>query len=281
MRLALLLLLLGGDRFDRDRDAIHDEDEQRLLETFLPRFYIAVGDCDVLPAEFVPGRAEPVVKERNGTIYARAFPVDGGMELHYYHLWGNDCGRVKHPLDAEHVSAFLVKESSGWRAQYWYAAAHEDTVCDRGAAARARLLYAEWRGPEVWVSRGKHASFLSESACRLGCGSDRCDRSERLKVRQIVNIGEPDRLLNGAEWVNAPGWQLQTKFQSDFPVELRRTLEEANEIIAANPRNPAVQPVILAGSSTIDALAIANKKTDSALVKAKKSVKNWLQKHIQ
>ena len=278
MRVWFLFALLGAASGDLDRDTIEDAEEQRLLEQFAPKLNIAVGDCDVKPAEFESGRLEPVVKERNGTIYGQAFRVEGGIELHFYHLWGTDCGRVKHALDAEHVSALLVWEKQEWRARYWYAAAHEDTVCDRGSAARASLLYAEWRGPEIWISRGKHASFLSDAACRLGCGSDKCDRSERLVVEQVLNLGERGQWLHGGPWVESAGWPLKEKMGSDFPLELRAQLDEARGIMAAGPRNPAVQPVILAGSSTIDALEQANTKTGNALVQAKQKVKEWFEK---
>jgi hypothetical protein len=281
MRFVFALLLLSVDGADLDRDSIQDALEQRLLERFLPRFHIAVGDCDGMPAEFVPGRPDALVKARNGTIYGQAFPVAGGVELHYFHLWGMDCGRVKHALDAEHVSALIVQDKGEWKARYWYAAAHEDTICDRGSAAQASALSAEWTGAPVWISRGKHASFLSESNCKLGCGSDKCDRSEKLVVKQVVNLGEPKYLMNGALWVFASGWPLRNKMESDFPMSLRTELDGAKGITAANFQNPAVQPVILAGSQTIDALALANSKTENAFEKAKKSVKGWLGKYLR
>jgi hypothetical protein len=280
MRILTLLFALGAFAADRDLDGVADELEQSLLERFVPRFYVAKNDCDLAPAEFERGRMEPVLKQRNGTIYGQVFAVSGGMEIHYFHLWAEDCGKIRHKLDAEHVSGFLIEEKGEWRARYWYAAAHEDTVCDRGAAARAGLLNAEWRGPEVWISRGKHASFLSESACRAGCGSDRCDRSERLAVAQVINLGEAGNRLNGSDWLMAPDWNLREKMGSDFPADLQKALDKSKRIIAANPATPGVQPVILAGSTTIDSLALANTKTEGALSKAHKATKAWLRKHL-
>ncbi|MCX6612424.1 MAG: hypothetical protein NTW74_16425, partial [Acidobacteria bacterium] len=280
MRFFFLFLAMSAFGGDQDLDGVQDELEQRLIERFVPKFYVAVDDCDVAPAEFERGRVEPVAKSRNGTIYGQVFAASGGLEVHYYHLWAADCGRGQHPLDAEHVSAFLTEEKGEWRARYWYAAAHEDTVCDRGSAAKAAMLYSEWRGPEVWISRGKHASFLSEAACKTGCGADRCDRSVRLKVSQLVNLGEVGNRLNGSEWALASGWNLREKMGSDFPAELRKELDASKRIISANPGKPGVQPVIAAGSTTIDALALANTKTEGALSKAHKSVKSWLKKHL-
>ncbi len=257
-----------------------DKTEQELLDRFIPGFYLAADDCDVAPSEFERHRPEPVVKHRNGTIYGQAFRVSGGVELHYYHLWSMDCGKAKHPLDVEHVSALLTEQSGQWRARYWYAAAHEDTVCDRGSAGKASLLYAEWRGPEVWISRGKHASFFTEAACRAGCGSDRCDRSVKLNVKQVVNLGEANAALNGSTWLQSSAWPLTQKMQSDFPDTLRRQLDQSRQMIAANPVKPPIQPAIAAGSSTVDAIALANTKTESALSKAKKSVKSWLSRRL-
>jgi len=280
MRTFLLALLMFAGGADSDGDSITDEVEQQVLQKFLPRFHIAVADCDLMPAEFLPGAQKPTLKAKNGGIYGQAFPVDGGIEVHYYHLWSMDCGRIQHPLDAEHVSGFLVQVKGEWRARYWYSAAHEDTICDRGLAAKASELYAEWRGLDVWVSRGKHASFLSESACRLGCGSDKCDRSERLVVPQIVNLGEPGKLAVGSDWVASEAWPLKEKMQSDFPLSLRATIDSSKGIVAVTtPDRVVTQPVILAGSSTIDALALANTKTEGALAKSKKKVKAWLGAH--
>jgi hypothetical protein len=36
-----------------------------------------------------------------------------------------------HDLVAEHVAVFLITDGDKWKARYWYAAAHEDTGCDR------------------------------------------------------------------------------------------------------------------------------------------------------
>lgn len=280
MWFAVFLLLWTGATIDEDGDGIADALEQKLLEQFVPAFQIAQNDCDVLPSEFVRGVAEPKVVARNGTLYGQAFRVEGGIELHFYHLWANDCGRVRHALDAEHVSALLVEDQGEWRAKYWYAAAHEDTICERGSAARAAVVYAEWRGPDVWVSRGKHGSFLSEATCRSGCGSDRCDRSQRWKPKQIINLGEQNASLNGSSWLHSALWPLREKMDSDFPLLLRGELDQSRRVVALGISNPAVQPVMAAGSTTIDALGTANKQTESALGKAHRSVKDWLKKRL-
>ena len=70
-------------------------------------------------------------------MYAQVFPVSrpGGSfaEIHFYHLWAQDCGMKSHPLDAEAVYALLRADRpdsppQDWKAEFWLAAAHEDTL---------------------------------------------------------------------------------------------------------------------------------------------------------
>lgn len=277
MRLLLALVLLAPPTPDADQDGLADALEQTLLAQFAPRFLISPHDCDGKPAEFEPDRPAPAVKARNGVIYTQAFPLPGGIELHYYHLWARDCGRNGHALDPEHVSVFLIEDQGQWRARYHYAAAHEDTACDRGTAVRASTQFAEWRGVEVWISHGKHASFLSPDHCgRLGCGSDRCDKPDRLLVPRLINLGEPGRPLHGSVWAASPLWPLAARMQSDFPPSLRAQLDQSPGVILAVTPNYVAQPVALAASKTLDSLSLANKKTESALIKAKRWVKKRL-----
>src|SRR5262245_15853943 len=50
---------------DGDRDGLPDDFEQAILEKFRPTWKIGSSDCNVLPAEFVPGDLTPSVKDRN------------------------------------------------------------------------------------------------------------------------------------------------------------------------------------------------------------------------
>src|SRR3954466_8622103 len=150
---------------DSDHDDLSDATENRLLSQFAPQFMVSGDDCSLRPAQFVPSLATPKIQNEKGTIYGQAFPRAGNpnqVELHYYHLWRRDCGTFGHNLDAEHVSALVTRdEAANWRALYWYAAAHENTVCDASQIARASSVGGELHGPEVWISRGKHGSFLT------------------------------------------------------------------------------------------------------------------------
>ncbi|HEY0161347.1 MAG TPA: hypothetical protein VGB69_01600 [Edaphobacter sp.] len=283
---------------DSDRDGLSDELEAKLLKQFQPRWMIGKQDCSVKPARFEPGLAVPTVVEDDGTVYGQAFPrarrrskaamvrdeitLRGNkagqdadeVELHFYHLWRQDCGQMGHALDAEHVAVLLRNESvseerSEWRAVYWYAAAHEDTVCDASQITRASTLDAEEKGATVWVSPGKHASFLNAELCHYGCGGDRCEAMEEMKPGEIVNLGELSHPDDGAVWVASKQWPLADKMRrSDFldvRVERLERLPET-DIAWANPSKRPAQAAIYGGNSAINGIAIGGRSTDTALV---------------
>lgn len=283
MGLTLILLLLmkaaPAGPPDADGDALPDAAEQLLLERFRPLFHFSRTDCDALPAEFRPGLREPKPMARNGTIYGQAFPVrpegrqGAFVELHYFHLWRQDCGRVGHALDAEHVSVLLESASpdapaSEWKALYWFAGAHEDTLCDSSNGARAAALDAERKGPHVWVSHGKHASYLSLELCRAkGCGGDRCQDLVEAPAAALVNLGEWNAPLNGALWVHGGRWKMEPKFRSDFTPQTLARFAKLDEA-AARPVNGSTAPgkaVMLAGGETIGAIQTGGRHTGKAL----------------
>jgi hypothetical protein len=259
---------LGGQT-DADRDGIDDALERRLLVEFAPTFVLSAKECDGLPAEFRVDVARPEVVARNGTIYGRVTPHGANsVEAHYYHLWARDCGRFGHDLDVEHVSALLVERNGRWQAEHWYAAAHEDTVCDASAIAPARALDARDKGPRIWVSRGKHASFLSKGACKWGCGGDVCDSGRTFRPANIVNLGEAGMPLNGVVWAASPEWPLAAKFRPDFTPERLALLSNSTGPAIVNAHLRPAQSIVLAGDSTADALELSGAKTDSALNRA-------------
>jgi hypothetical protein len=278
---------------DSDGDGLNDELEQSLLVKFAPIFLIGRQECSASPAEFARDVNVPSVKAENGTIYGQAFPaktlVSEGrtVEIHFYHLWQQDCGAHSHPLDAEHVSA-LVRASGldgsavQWRALYWYAAAHEATVCDVSQIARAITLNAEDRGAKVWISPGKHASFLDPALCHRGCGRDRCEEEMKpFTVRQIVNLGEIEKPMNGSLWTSSSSWPLAAKMTgSDFPsapIARLETLPPTN-IAWFNPGRHPAQGVIAISDSTADAIGTSGDNTFTAISVAGDSTGNALQK---
>jgi hypothetical protein len=288
---------------DTDRDGLSDALEQRLLVEFSPAFMVGAKDCSDVPAEFEPGLKTPTLRAEDGTIYGQVSLAKGStearplVEIHYYHLWWKDCGQHGHPLDAEHV-AVLLEGSGGdvatadWKAIYWYAAAHEDTVCDVSQIARASTLHAEDRGAKVWVSPGKHASYLSERLCTGGCGADKCEEMKPLKMGQMINLGEPGRPMNGSVFVASTAWPLAGKMVvTNFPGEPLARLEALpdTEIAWFRPgRHPAQQVIAVSsetaeaitksGANTSDAISVAGDSTANALATAEDSTGNALEK---
>ena len=235
---------------------------------------MAKQDCSVSPAEFEPEMQTPTVLADNGTIYGQVFPAKDVAhsvmiaEIHYYHLWRKDCGLHGHPLDTEHV-AVLVRASdtdltrATWKGVYWYAAAHENTVCDVSQIARAATLNAEDHGATVWISSGKHASFLNETLCRRGCGADRCQNMVPLQTRALINLGEPHHPMNGASFISSREWPLLGKMSTtDFPGVAVARLDQlpVSDIAWFNPGRHPAQGVIARSSITGQAIAGSGRK---------------------
>lgn len=259
---------------DRDGDGLSDSLEAELLAAFAPTFMVSRNDCSILPAQFVLGVSKPTVAADDGTIYGQAFPRKdhaGEVELHYYHLWRRDCGELGHALDAEHVSVLtqLDNDASSVIALYWYASAHEDTICDASHLTRAETIGAEDRGATVWISRGKHASFLSKDLCTNGCGGDHCEQMKPLKVREIVNLGEAQAPMNDIAWLRSSSWPLEEKMRrSDFSsVRLVRVSQSPQtDIVWANPAKRPAQAAILGFNAGIGGAATGARATDTALI---------------
>ena len=257
---------------DSDHDGLSDALENALLTQFAPHFMVSDDDCSLRPAEFLPFHVKPDVQKENGVIYGQAFPRAGNagqVELHYYHLWRRDCGEMGHPLDAEHVSALVTRQDDDqWKALYWYAAAHEDTVCDASQIARAATVDGERHGPVIWISRGKHGSFLSELICTRGCGGDLCRAMEPLAEAGVINVGEPGHPMNGATWVASSRWPLAGKMsRSDFTAARTTGVENlpASTIAWANPGKRPMQAAILGGNGAVNGASTGLHATDAAL----------------
>jgi hypothetical protein len=241
--LAVSTLTVAQEPVDNDHDGLPDSVEQSLLEKFRPTFMISAKDCAVRPSNFKTGQATPEPIAQDGTIYGQAFPVPNSnhIEIHYYTLWDQDCGRISHPLDVEHISVLTTNEPEP-KALYWFAGAHEKTVCDISSGARAEAIGSVDRGPRVWSSSGKHAIYLRKEMCGHGCGSDSCDNdSELARAGQVVNLGERDAPANGAFWITSKQWLLSEKMGTDFP----------NEVIARLDATSGDTVLTLGGNKTI------------------------------
>jgi hypothetical protein len=277
---------------DTDQDGLSDALEQALLVQFAPTFFVGKNDCSNIPAEFAANIVKPTVEREDGTIYGQVFLSKSSKndmpvaELHFYHLWRRDCGEHGHPLDAEHV-AVLVKGSSGdlanarWEALYWYAAAHENTVCDVSQIARASTLGAVDHGTKVWVSPDKHASYLNETLCRRGCGADRCMAMVPLAAGKIINLGEPGKPMNGSAFIASTEWPLAGKMlSSNFPPEpiARLNRMPESDIAWFNAGRHPAQGIIAISASTGGAIATSGDNTTAAISVAGDSTGNALQK---
>lgn len=272
---------------DSDGDGLSDRLEDSLLQTFRPTLMVSGDDCSALPARFTPGVAVPTVLRDDGTLYGQAFPRQHQpgeppqIELHYYHLWRRDCGRMGHPLDAEHVAALLqgtpggdLTNASAWTAVYWYAAAHEDTLCDASQLTRATTLHATTQGATVWISSGKHASFLSEELCHHGCGSDSCVQSRAVPVLPVINLGEAAHPMNGALWIASGQWPLHGKLvRSDFRKDRSARMAElpSSDILWANPAKRPAQAAIQGGTVSIEGTERGEQATSDAVATGSRS----------
>jgi hypothetical protein len=289
---------------DADRDGLSDALEQRLLQQFEPSFQIARNDCSGRPAEFEPGVRNLAIQVEDGAIYGQVFlsksstPQHPVAEIHFYHLWRLDCGRHGHPFDTEHVATLIQADgpdldTASWHAAYWFAAAHENTVCDVSQIARATTLHAEDHGATVWISNGKHASYLNETLCNAGCGNDRCSEMSPLPQAPPINLGEPGHPMNGSLFIASTQWPLAGKMStSNFPAGPIARLEQlpATDIGWYNPGRHPAQGIIaisshteahianagtnpntamsLAGDNTSDAISSAQDHTGNALLKS-------------
>ena len=290
-------------QIDSDQDGMSDSLEQALLAQFAPAFMVARNDCSKLPAEFIPSLKTPTAAAEDGTIYGQVTPAKSFagnipvVEIRYYHLWNSDCGPHGHHLDTEHVSVLVSAYgnepgSSEWRAIYWYAAAHENTVCDVSQITRASTLQAEKHGPKVWISQGKHASYLNKALCNAGCGADKCADMVPLPPGKIVNLGEPAHPMNGSVFISSSEWPLIGKMSgTDFPPEPIARLNQLPETDIAwfnAGKHPAQRTIavsnstaqVIAGgaSNTTSALSTAATSTDTAISVAQDNTGNAIQK---
>jgi hypothetical protein len=275
---------------DSDQDGLSDVLEDTLLAQVQPYFMIHRGDCSQRPAEFVRFEPRPSVRADDGTIYGQVFPHNAKfdeVELHYYHPWSKDCGETPHRLDGR----ACVCSRKADRCDFVEGSV---LVCSRARRygmrcqpnRRAETLRAEERGAQVWVSAGKHASFLGDTFCRRrsGCGGDRCRTMEPLHIAKIINLGELQTPMNGAVWARSKEWPLSEKLgRSDFPVSRTNPLEgdSAAKIAWANPEKRPIQGAILGANSAVLGAFTATSSTNTALAAASDNTESVLDRACQ
>lgn len=261
-------IMLAQVPVDSDHDGLSDSREQALLEKFRPTFMISATDCAVRPSSFKSGQAIPEPVAPDGTIYGQVFPVSNSnrIEIHYYTLWQQDCGRVSHPLDVEHVSVLTTSEPEP-KALYWFAGAHEKTVCDISSGARAEAIGAVARGPRVWSSSGKHANYFRKEMCGHGCGADSCNNdSELARKGEVVNLGERDAPVNGALWTASTQWLLSEKMGTNFPDEVVARLDATSgETVLTLGGNKTIRGTIQGSDLVLGSASTGVEHTGAAL----------------
>ena len=289
VRVLLLLLSLSlcaaAQTVDSDHDGLSDSLEQTLLARFRPTFMTSAHDCAVRPARFKADSANPEPIAADGTIYGQVFPAaEHRIEIHYYTLWDKDCGRVSHPLDAEHVSALISTEDADPKALYWYSSAHEKTVCDISSGTRAKSIDAETKGPVIWSATGKHALYFDKKMCSHGCGADSCeDDIELAATSPVINLGELNAPLNGSTFAASPKWLLASKMNTDFPAPMIAVIEAAPANSIATVRGRSTIRGTIQGSAVVydniaDSASTASQHTGAALDTAQTHTTNSLDK---
>ena len=265
---------------DSDHDGLSDRLEQELLERFRPTLMISASDCASRPARFVDDSVTPRVAAKDGTLYGQVSRRSHDrVEIHYYTLWDRDCGRMSHPLDAEHASVLVSLAGPEPRALYWYAGAHEKTVCDISSGTRAQVVDAEFHGARLWSSSGKHALYLREAMCAGGCGADSCSHSvELVSSGPVVNLGEPGALNPRLPWVLSAAWPLRDKMNSDFPPEVLARLDASGEQVTTLRGNSSIRGSIQGGDTAVGGADIGAEHTESALDTAQTHTSHSLQR---
>jgi hypothetical protein len=94
---------------------------------------------------------------------------------------------------------------------------------------------------------------------------------DRMKNRDVVNMGELSQPVDGAVWLASSQWPLADKMRrSDFPEARLTRLERLPEsdVAWANPAKRPAQAAIYGGNSAVNGIAAGGRSTDTALVLA-------------
>jgi hypothetical protein len=155
----------------------------------------------------------------------------------------------------------------GWKAIYWYAGAHEKTVCDISSGAHSGAVGAEHNGPKIWSSSGKHALYLTQAMCESGCGADSCDGNVELARKgAVVNLGEPDAPANGSLWVISPNWVLSDRMDTDFSADVIARLEATpRDIVVTLRGRSSLRGTIQVSDGVLDGAATGAQQTEAGL----------------
>ena len=176
---------------DSDGDGLSDKCEYEVAWAFSPTMMVHPND-DVTRDEYfvvMPGAGNSIM-----IFYAFGYHRDNGIPFCACPEW----------LGGKHVgdSEFIVMEitpargsDNEWGLVYAYLSAHRGRLTDSSVLAGGWNMETDDDGrPVVWVSEGKHANYISQSACDDGAGGfDSCDNnteSTRFWVSSDDNLGQ-------------------------------------------------------------------------------------------
>lgn len=246
-------LLINGDA---DRDGIPDEFEDKLLEKFRPHWHINGDDSAGVPVRLKENEYEPLIADKNGTIYGQVFRLGKCMkkisqdnkygcttyyflEMHYISIWEGD--RLvwpfsQHIWDKEHISARAVHIGLEnptcepdyippnlvnvlWDVEKWRVDLWEFYAHQGTPCEKVRQVRGSFeKGIDVWVSY-KHGVFPSLNSCNKFLRfwcPDACFGDKDLGSPNPINVGEPFYPLNKAYWISFNGFIL-SKMDPDLP----------------------------------------------------------------
>ena len=272
----------GVAQVDSDQDGMSDALEQALLVQFRPTSMVGQQDCSSGPAEFRPGVHKPPAGIRQRPIYGQVFSppflggrvADGGDPLlpplenglrgswpsaGYGACFGARAGLRRPSRHQQELELVL----------YWYSAAHENTVCDVSQIARASTLHAEEHGAKVWISPGKHASYLNQTLCQGGCGADKCANMVALAPGKLINLGGIGHPMNGSLSSRLQRGRWLTKWRSTElpgrPCGPPQSTSGKRYRLVQRRKPPRPRSAIAVSSSTEQAIASGGLNTTSAI----------------
>lgn len=192
---------------DDDHDWLADDCEYQLAKAFAPALAMSPNDRCKLGEPYWAAKYFPNDPARNWGEFVR---------IAYMPAYYEDCSEVgeNHWGDSEFLMIGLQynKFTQHWEVRDAYLSAHAGAQTNSSDyVVRTNLEYPTWplTYPRIWISRGKHANYISRDACNRGAlGFDTCSDNQplgRMKIYKARNAGSPflDRFPSGVASRNA------------------------------------------------------------------------------
>lgn len=200
--------------FDGDGDGLDDAWELDVASRALPAF--SFHSQERCPLGGIVFRLRPHPGDPDG----------GLLAVTYTYLYERDCGLTSHLGDNEAFGATIDPARPTERmVTALRAVAHQKTICQRTSncgtcAGMTDCERVDGGAPILFVSRDKHAGYVSLSACGTLTCLDACELTAPRQGVPLVNAGEPNapltRDLTDAGFITAAnGWTDQRVFHFD------------------------------------------------------------------